>query len=230
MGHTIIKSFFFILGSMANREVQIQLSKMRGELKKLLLTSVAILEEVQGKNPSTWGQFSEMMRTAAVESDLEEREQSLDMSWRSSLDALGINTEYHLHLKFKTETVDNGPMVMTQWTLRWFDGTGQEVVATPKMQALAEAQIVVLKEIFLWYSTLGLRLTTVPGFENILSTLPSLLLEAADLPCSCLALEELNFALVCEQHHVQVTLDGILTILRQVVNELTEEQAQESED
>ena len=215
---------------MADREVQIQLSKMRGELKKLLLTSVAILEEVQGKNPSTWGQFSEMMRTAAVESDLEEREQSLDMSWRSSLDALGINTEYHLHLKFKTETVDNGPMVMTQWTLRWFDGTGQEVVATPKMQALAEAQIVVLKEIFLWYSTLGLRLTTVPGFENILSTLPSLLLEAADLPCSCLALEELNFALVCEQHHVQVTLDGILTILRQVVNELTEEQAQESED
>ena len=215
---------------MADREVQIQLSKMRGELKKLLLTSVAILEEVQGKNPSTWGQFSEMIRTAAVESDLEEREQSLDMSWRSSLDALGINTEYHLHLKFKTETVDNGPMVMTQWTLRWFDGTGQEVVATPKMQALAEAQIVVLKEIFLWYSTLGLRLTTVPGFENILSTLPSLLLEAADLPCSCLALEELNFALVCEQHHVQVTLDGILTILRQVVNELTEEQAQESED
>ena len=215
---------------MADREVQIQLSKMRGELKKLLLTSVAILEEVQGQNPSTWGQFSEMMRTAAVESDLEEREQSLDMSWRSSLDALGINTEYHLHLKFKTETVDNGPMVMTQWTLRWFDGTGQEVVATPKMQALAEAQIVVLKEIFLWYSTLGLRLTTVPGFENILSTLPSLLLEAADLPCSCLAFEELNFALVCEQHHVQVTLDGILTILREVVNELTKKQAQESED
>ena len=121
-------------------------------------------------------------------------------------------------------------MVMTQWTLRWFDGTGQEVVATPKMQALAEAQIVVLKEIFLWYSTLGLRLTTVPGFENILSTLPSLLLEAADLPCSCLALEELNFALACEQHHVQVTLDGILTILKEVVKHLTEEQAQESED
>ena len=215
---------------MADREVKIQLSKMGGELKKVLQASVAILEEVQGQNPSTWGQFSEMMRTAAVDSDLEERVQSLDMSWRSSLDALGINTEYHLHLNFKTETVDNGPMVMTQWTLRWFDGTGQEVVATPKMQALAEAQIVVLKEIFLWYSTVGLRLRAVPGFENILSTLPSLLLEAADLPCSCLTLEELNFALVCEQHHVQVTLDGILTILREVVNELTQEQAQESED
>ena len=98
------------------------------------------------------------------------------------------------------------------------------------MQALAEAQIVILKEIFLWYSTVGLRLRAVPGFENILSTLPSLLLEAADLPCSCLALEELNFALVCERHQVQVTLDGILTILREVIHELTEEQSQESED
>ena len=215
---------------MADRVVQSELSKMGVELKKVLQSSVAILEEVQGQNPSTWGQFSEMMRTAAVESDLEEREQSLDMSWRSSLDALGINTEYHLlHLNFKTETVDNGPMVMTQWTLRWFDGTGQEVVATPKMQALAEAQSTVLGLIWVFYKN-RLRSRALPGFEDILSTLPSLLLEAADLPCSCLAREELNFALSCELHQVQVTLDGILTILKEVVKHLTEEQAQESED
>ena len=154
---------------MADREVQIQLSKMRGELKKLLLTSVAILEEVQGQNPSTWGQFSEMMRTAAVESDLEEREQSLDMSWRSSLVALGINTKYHLHFSVdKKERVDNGPLVIKQWTLRWIDvTTGQE-----------------------------------------------------ELAIKCRP-EELNFALACEEHQVQVTLDRILTILREVVSALS---------
>ena len=109
---------------MADREVKIQLSKMGGELKKVLQASVAILEEVQGQNPSTWGQFSEMMRTAAVDSDLEERVQSLDMSWRSSLDALGINTNYSLEVKPGT------------LTLRWIDDTTeQEVVATPRMQA-----------------------------------------------------------------------------------------------
>ena len=64
--------------------------------------------------------------------------------------------------------------------------------------------------------------------------MPSLLLEAADLKTTdlneALALEELNFALVCEQHQIQVTMDGILTILRAVFNELTEEQTQEIED
>ena len=172
-----------------------------------------------------------MMRTAAVESDLEEREQSLDMAWTSSLVALGINTKYHLHFYVdKTERVDNGPLVIKQWTLRWIDvTTGQEVVATPKMQALAEAQSTVLGLIWNFYKN-RLRLRALPGFEDILSTLPSLLLEAADLPCSCLALEELNFALSCELHQVQVTLDGILTILKEVVKHLTEDQTQESED
>ena len=124
-------------------------------------------------------------------------------------------------------------------TLRWVDDTtGQEVVANPRMQALAEAQIVVLKGIFGFYTAkfwgdlaLGPYLVS---FRYILSTLPSLLLEAADLKTTdlneALALEELNFALVCEQHQVQVTLDGILTILRAVFNELTEEQTQEIED
>ena len=66
------------------------------ELKKVLQSSVALFEEVQGQNPTTWDQFSEMMRTEAESSDLDERKQSLDMSWRSSLDALGINTNYSL--------------------------------------------------------------------------------------------------------------------------------------
>ena len=134
-------------------------------------------------------------------------------------------------------------------TLRWIDDTTEQEVkpyhTTPRMQALAEAQIVVLKEIFQVY---------LPGFQGIreyiqentcefyylnlnsrriLSTLPSLLLEAADLKTTdlneALALEELNFALVCEQHQVKVTLDGILTILRAVFNKLNEEQTQESE-
>ena len=215
---------------MADREVQIQLSKMRRELKKVFQSSVAILEEVQGQNPSNWDQFSEMIRTAAVDSDLEEREQSLDMAWTSSLVALGINTKYHLHSYRDLERVDNGPLVIKQWTLRWIDvTTGQEVVATPKMLALAEAQSTVLGLIWNFYKN-RLRLRALPGFEDILSTLPSLLLEAADLPCSCLALEELNFALSCELHQVQVTLDGILTILKAVFNELTEEQTQEIED
>ena len=119
-------------------------------------------------------------------------------------------------------------------TLRWVDDTtGQEVVANPRMQALAEAQIVVLKGIFGFY-TAYLFWGDLPSFCYILSTLPSLLLEAADLKTTdlneALALEELNFALVCEQHQVQVTMDGILTILRAVFNELTEEQTQEIED
>ena len=112
-------------------------------------------------------------------------------------------------------------------TLRWVDDTtGQEVVATPRMQALAEAQIVVLKGIFGFYTAKFWG--DLPSFRYILSTLPSLLLEAADLKTTdlneALALEELNFALVFEQHQIQVTVDGILTILRAVFNELTEEQ------
>ena len=111
-------------------------------------------------------------------------------------------------------------------TLRWVDDTtGQEVVANPRMQALA-AQIVVLKGIFGFYTAKFWG--DLPSFRYILSTLPSLLLEAADLKTTdlneALALEELNFALVCEQHQVQVTMDGILTILRAVFNELTEDQ------
>ena len=115
-------------------------------------------------------------------------------------------------------------------TLRWVDDTtGQEVVANPRMQALAEAQIVVLKGIFGFYTAKFWG--DLPSFRYILSTLPSLLLEAADIKTTdlneALSLEELNFALVCEQHQVQVTLNGILTILRAVLNELTEEQTQE---
>ena len=87
----------------------------------------------------------------------------------------------------------------------------------------------VLKENFQVY-LLGFQENTYEFYyqcRRILSTLPSLLLEAADLKTTdlneALALEEPNFALVCEQHQDRVTLDGILTILRAVFNELTEE-------
>ena len=109
---------FFILGSMADREVQIELSKMRVELKKLLQSSVAIFEEVQGQNPTTWDQFSEMMRTEAESSDLDEREQSLEMSWRSSLDALGINTNYSLEVSVNSQKRVYGENVVSTLTLR----------------------------------------------------------------------------------------------------------------
>ena len=106
---------------MAERQVQ---TKMKLELKRLVLSSIAIFEEVQGQSPTTWDQFSEMMRTKGESSVLDEREHSLDMSWRSSLDALGINTNYSLEVKPGT------------LTLRWIDdATEQEVVATPRMQA-----------------------------------------------------------------------------------------------
>ena len=96
---------FFLLGIMADRVVQTELSRLGVELKKVLQSSVALFEEVQGQNPTTWDQFSEMMRTEAESSDLDERKQSLDMSWRSSLDALGINTNYSLRftVNFKRE-------------------------------------------------------------------------------------------------------------------------------
>ena len=68
---------FFLLGIMADRVVQTELSKLGVELKKVLQSSVALFEEVQGPNPTTWDQFSEMMWTEAESSDLDERKQSL---------------------------------------------------------------------------------------------------------------------------------------------------------
>ena len=90
---------------MADRQVQIEFTKMKLELKRLVQSSIATFEEVQGQSPTTWDQFSEMMRTEAESSDLDESKQSLDMSWRSSLDALGINTNYSLRvtINFKRE-------------------------------------------------------------------------------------------------------------------------------
>ena len=219
---------------MADRVVQIELAKMGVELKRVIQTSVALFEEVQAQNPTTWYQLSEMMRTEAESSDLDERKQSLDVSWRSSLDALGINTNYSLNVSVDFTREWNGEewrMVSTaELTLMWVDiTTGQEVVATPRMQAIAEAQIVVLNRIFNFYSAIGFQ----PGLRYILPTLPSILLEAADLKTTDLneahALEELNFAST-EQHQVKVTLDGILTILRAVFNELTEDQTQVIEE
>ena len=106
-----------------------------------------------------------MMRTEAESSDLDEREQSLEMSWSSSLDSLGINTNYSLEVSVNSEKRVYGENVVSTLTLRWIDDTTEQEVkpyhTTPRMQASAEAQIVVLKEIFQVY---------LPGFqENIIS-------------------------------------------------------------
>ena len=77
---------------MADRQVQIEITKIKLEWKRLLLSSLAILEEVQDQmvigNLPSWDQLKEMM-TAAESGDLDERIQSLVMSLMSSFAALG---------------------------------------------------------------------------------------------------------------------------------------------
>ena len=125
---------------MADRVVQIELAKMGVELKRVIQTSVALFEEVQGQNPTTWDQFSEMMRTEAESSDLDERKQSLDMSWRSSLDALGINTNYSLEVSVNSQKRVYGENVVSTLTRRWIDDTTEQEVkpyhTTPRMQEI----------------------------------------------------------------------------------------------
>ena len=65
---------------MADRQVQIEFTKMKLELKRLVLSTIAILEEVQDQNPTTWDQLEEMMMTAGESGDLGERLQSLVFS------------------------------------------------------------------------------------------------------------------------------------------------------
>ena len=111
-------------------------------------------------------------------------------------------------------------------TLRWVDDTtGPEVVANPRMQALAEAQIVVLKGIFGFYTAKFWG--DLPSFRYILSTLPSLLLEAADLKTTWESFEEatdedLNFLRgMSEKDQIEVTLERVQNVLRVVANDLT---------
>ena len=128
---------------MAETDVQSELTKIKLELKRLLQSSVAILEKVHGQNPTSWDQLMLMLKTAAESGDWNERIQNWVMTVKSSCAALGINTnfEYEVSAGFGGETVNGETFVDTNHiTKKWIDvTTGQEVVATPNMQALAEA-------------------------------------------------------------------------------------------
>ena len=59
-----------VIFNMADRQVQIEFTKIKLEWKRLLLSSLAILEEVQDQmvigNLPSWDQLKEMIMTAAV--------------------------------------------------------------------------------------------------------------------------------------------------------------------
>ena len=128
---------------MAETDLHNELTKIKVELMRLLQSSVAILESVQGQNPTSWDQLKMMLKTAAESGDWNERIQNWVMAVKSSHAALGINTnfEYEVSAGFGGETVNGETFVDTNHiTKKWIDvTTGQEVVATPNMQALDEA-------------------------------------------------------------------------------------------
>ena len=117
---------------MADRQVQIEFTKMKLELKRLVLSSIAILEEVQDQNPTTWDQLEEMMVTASESGDLGERLQSLVMSLMSSFAALGADVN-NIQFAFLHSSLDELKQEVTR--LMGVD----EVDANPKVQALIEA-------------------------------------------------------------------------------------------
>ena len=127
---------------MAKTDLQNELTKIKVELMRLLQSSVAILESVQGQNPTSWDQLKMMLKTAAESGDWNERIQNWVMTMESCYAALGINTNFEFDCNFaKSERTVNGEtLVNTNLTKKWIDvTTGQEVVATPNMQALDEA-------------------------------------------------------------------------------------------
>ena len=238
-------------------DLQNELTKIKVELMRLLKSSVAILESVQGQNPTSWDQLKMMLKTAAESGDWNERIQNWVMTVKSSRAALGINTNFECKV-----TLDPNHI-----TKKWIDvTTGQEVVATPNMQALAEAiqneitQIVskpdVLEAIFHLYTEVLMIIIPnlvshfIRGEDNFfnedleerteeyqdwLSSLLSRLLEAADLKTTWESFEEatdedLNFLKgMSEKDQIEVTLERVQNVLRVAANDLTgNEETQES--
>ena len=183
---------------MAETDVQSELTKLKLELKRLLQSSVAILESVQGQNPTSWDQLKMMLKTAAESGDWNERIQNWVMAVKSSHAALGINTnfEYEVSAGFGGETVNGETFVDTNHiTKKWIDvTTGQEFVATPIMQALAESIQSEITQRF-WFGPTKVLMSTTKcdrlvcqscleevkeGYWDWLSSLVSHLLDAAD--------------------------------------------------
>ena len=233
-------------------QLQILVANIKLESKRLIQSSVAILEKVQGQNPTSRDQLNMILDTTAESEHWDERIQTYRMNVKSSLAALGINTTNLLY-EVKTK--------------KWIDvTTGQEVVATPNMQALAEAiqneikQIVskpnILEAIFHLYPVV--LMSIIPNlvshfirgednsfnedlekhteeYQDWLSSLLSCLLEAADLKTTWESFEEatdedLNFLRgMSEKDQIEVTLERVQNVLRVVANDLTgNEETQES--
>ena len=182
---------------MAETDIQSHLTKIKLELKRLLQSAVAILEKVQGQNPTSWDQLDQMMmKTAAESSGLDEMIQNYVMILESSPAALGINTNFQYKVSIESEnlkTVDGETLLDTNQ--KWIDvTTGQEFVATPIMQALAESIQSEITQRF-WFGPTKVLMSTTKcdrlvcqscleevkeGYWDWLSSLVSHLLDAAD--------------------------------------------------
>ena len=96
---------------MAKTDLQKELTKIKVELMRLLQSSVAILESVQGQNPTSWDQLKMMLKTAAESGDWNERIQNWVMTVKSSRAALGINTNFQYKVSTESVTVKTSSML-----------------------------------------------------------------------------------------------------------------------
>ena len=167
---------------MAGTDVEIEVANIKLETRRLLQSSVAILEKVQALTriqPTSWDQLKMMLETTAEYDDWDEKIQNWLMNVKSSLAALGINTNFQYKVTTK----------------KWIDvTTGQEFVATPIMQALAESIQSEITQRF-WFGPTKVLMSTTKcdrlvcqscleevkeGYWDWLSSLVSHLLDAAD--------------------------------------------------
>ena len=86
---------------MAETDVQSELTKIKPELKRLLQSSVAILEKVHGQNPTSWDQLMLMLKTAAQSSASPRFLESVLACYA----ALGINTNFQYKVSTESVTV-----------------------------------------------------------------------------------------------------------------------------
>ena len=98
---------------MVKTDLQNELTKIKVELMRLLQSSVAILESVQGQNPTSWDQLKMMLKTAAESGDWNERIQNWVMTVKSSRAALGINTNFECKVSLDPNHI----------TKKWIDVT-----------------------------------------------------------------------------------------------------------
>ena len=90
---------------MAETDVQIELTKIKLELKRLLQSSVAILEKFQGRNQTSWDQSKMTLKTKAESDDWNEKIQNWVRDLQSSHAALGINTNFQYKVSTESVTV-----------------------------------------------------------------------------------------------------------------------------